>query len=590
MDYPKDPVANLKFRQSVIQRACDDPQFRAYMVSKSEQDPLFFINVFGFTHDPRRDPAKLPFITYEYQDRLIQELDTAVNEGYDFRIEKSRDMGVSWCVCLWMLWRWRFKPYQSFLMLSRKEDLVDGDSDSLFGHIDFAMRAMPAWLLPAYSRTKLSMVNQDNSSAIEGESTNSDAGRGGRRTAILWDEAAAFPNGGYEVASATRDNTLCRIMNSTPKGESNYFADSRKTTKTFSAHWSIHPRKNRGLYRVVKGQGIQILDNGAPPDYKHVQMVPGGVYGLRSPWYDNECKRTPNPTEIAQELDIDYLGSDYPFFDVRVLEGLAERHCRPPLYRGDITLHGKQGVFTELDGGPMRSWVDLGNGPPRHRDFVVACDVSSGTGASNSIAVVADRNTGEKVAEWVSNITSIHEFSRVVVAMCYYFSFGDRPAFLVWEGNGPGMSLAKVIVNELQFRNIYYRKDELRSGKVSRDRTPGWMSTEDSKRTLLIEYREALAMGRFLNPSIESLMECREFKCQPDGRIEHQRLAMMRDGAKNHGDRVIADAIASMLCMPTVVRNESKEPRPQESYPVGSVGWLRQQEAREVRQKFRPRY
>jgi hypothetical protein len=97
-------------------------------------------------------------------------------------------------------------------------------------------------------------------------------------------------------------------------------------------------------------------------------------------------------------------------------------------------------------------------------------------------------------------------------------------------------------------------------------------------------------MGRFINPSIESLMECREFKCQPDGRIEHQRLAMMKDGAKNHGDRVIADAIAAMLCMPTVVRNETKEPRPQASYPVGSIGWLRQQEARESRQKFRPRY
>jgi hypothetical protein len=204
--------------------------------------------------------------------------------------------------------------------------------------------------------------------------------------------------------------------------------------------------------------------------------------------------------------------------------------------------------------------------------------------------VVADRNTGEKVAEWVSNITSIHEFARVVVALCYYFSFGDRPAFLVWEGNGPGMSLAKVILNELNFRNVYYRKDELRSGKVSKDRIPGWMSTEDSKRALLIEYREALGMGRFINPSIESLMECREFKCQPDGRIEHQRLAMMKDGAKNHGDRVIADAIAAMLCMPTVVRNETKEPRPQASYPVGSIGWLRQQEARESRQKFRPRY
>ncbi len=83
-DYPKDPIANLKFRQSVIQRAASDLVFRDYLLKKCESDPLFFINVFGFTHDPRRDPAKLPFITYSYQDTLITELDAAVNNGTTF--------------------------------------------------------------------------------------------------------------------------------------------------------------------------------------------------------------------------------------------------------------------------------------------------------------------------------------------------------------------------------------------------------------------------------------------------------------------------------------------------------------------------
>lgn len=591
-EYPRDPIANLKFRQSILQRACDDPAFRAYVISKCEQSSLFFINVFGFTHDPRRDPAKLPFITYEYQDQLILELDKAVNEGYDFRIEKSRDMGVSWCVCLWMLWRWRFRPYQSFLMLSRKEDLVDGDSDSLFGHIDFAMKSMPAWLLPAFERTKLSLVNQENQSAIEGESTNSDAGRGGRRTAILWDEAAAFPNGGYEVASATRDNTLCRIMNSTPKGEANYFAESRKTTKTFCAHWSVHPRKNRGLYRVGSKGEIQVLDE-SYGEYKHVHQVPGGKFGLRSPWYDYECTRTPNAVEIAQELDIDYLGSDYPFFSISEIDRLIEQ-AWPALMKADIRLVDGTWSLSESEQGPLSLWVDMGAPgrwtPPRHRDFVVSCDIGSGTGASDSVAVVADRQTGEKVAEWVSNKAMINEFARVAVALCKLFSVGDRPALLAWEANGPGQTFSKVVMNELKFRHVWYRRDETKSGKQTVEQRPGWNSSSESKPDLLSQYREALSMGRYKNPSAAALAECKQFKMTQTGQVEHQKLAMMGDGAKNHGDRVIADAIASMCCLPAVVKNEGREPRPMQRWPVGSVGWLMEREAKAKRSEYKARY
>jgi hypothetical protein len=577
---------------AILRQCCDDEVFRDYIILRCSQDSLFFINVFCFTHDPRRNPAKLPFITYPYQDDLIRALDAAVVDGEDLRVEKSRDMGVSWCVCLWMTWRWLFHPHQSFLMLSRKEDLVDGDSDSLFGHIDFAMKSLPAWLIPPHQRTKLKLINGQNGSAIEGESTNGDAGRGGRRTAILWDEAAAFPNGGYEVASATRDNTRCRIMNSTPKGEANYFAESRKTTKTFTAHWSLHPRKNPGMYRVGKRGEIQVLDESYGP-YKQVNEKPGGAYGLRSPWYDNECKRTPNPVEIAQELDIDYLGSDYPFFSMGEIDRLLER-AYPALMRGEIKLKGEAWEFTESDRGPLSLWVNIGVGPrwlpPRHREFVVACDVGSGTGASDSVASVADRQTGEKVAEWVSNQTSINEFARATVALCKMFSMNDRPALLVWEANGPGLSFAKMVLSELKFRHVWYKKDEFKVASGTQEAKPGWNSTAESKPDLLAQYREALSMGRFINPSAQSLLECKQFKCTSDGRVEHQKLAMMQDGAKNHGDRVIADALANMLCLNNVVRNESREPRPMGRYAVGSIGWLMQKEASEERETYKARY
>lgn len=71
-------------------------------------------------------------------------------------IEKSRDMGASWMMCLVSTWFFLFHDHFSALMLSRKEEYVDkkGDNKTLFAKIDFLLKWMPTWLLPPITRTK----------------------------------------------------------------------------------------------------------------------------------------------------------------------------------------------------------------------------------------------------------------------------------------------------------------------------------------------------------------------------------------------------------------------------------------------------
>ena len=57
---------------------------------------------------------------------------------------------------------------------------------------------------------------------------------------------------------------------------------------------------------------------------------------LRSPWYDNEYKRCASPSEVGQELDIDFLGSDYQFFDSGTIDKLILGYCRDPDLVGDL--------------------------------------------------------------------------------------------------------------------------------------------------------------------------------------------------------------------------------------------------------------
>jgi hypothetical protein len=235
-----------------------------------------FIEMFGFTFDPRpqASPNHLPFFLFDYQKETIEWLIKRIEGGEDGLIEKSRDMGVSWVVFVYVpLWYWLFRDGTNILLGSYKEDLVDNRTkDSLFGMIDYAMLSMPKWLLPrGYNKDKnrnhLKLVNPMNWNQITGDTMNPDFGRGSRKTVILFDELGSwdYAKDAWESAG---DSTTCRIGNSTPKGY-NFFAMLRETAMAIlTLHWTKHPLKDQK-------------------------------------WYEFEKARR-SPEEVAQELDISY--------------------------------------------------------------------------------------------------------------------------------------------------------------------------------------------------------------------------------------------------------------------------------------------
>jgi len=521
------------------------------------------VNTFAWTYDPRKPNPKLPFITYEYQDEAFLSMEEAMPSedgflGHDVLIEKSRDMGASWICLTLFTWRWHFRKLQSFLMVSRKEGLVDGSGDSLFSHIDFIHKGLPSWMMPQLRRNKLKLINLDNGSKIEGESTTDNIGRGGRRTAMLVDEFAAFEGGGYDVLSATADNTNCRVFNSTPNGTSNaFYAQRQAGTPRLRFHWSRHPEKAMGLYEGDDGKD-------------------------RSPWYDRESVRRAHPVEIATQLDIDYQGSAYPFFDPKTLERLAKDFAMAPTHQGHLMREEMRNpeFMESFEGqGNLKVWtpLDVSLQPRDDRDYIVGVDISQGTGASESVASVADRNTGEKVAEMADNTMSPNQFAKLAVSLCYWFKGpGGRPAFLIWEATGPGLTFSKTVIEECHFGNVYYMINQKRVNKRESDK-PGWFSTSEGKKDLLSNYREALFSNAFINPSKKALRQAGEFVYLPNGRVEHGGSVNTidpSDKGDNHGDVVIADALVAKI-----LRERKRFPAKNEieGPPAGSFLWRREQ-------------
>jgi len=541
---------------------------QAFTVIDASGRPLLVHNC--WTHAPKlhHKTPTYPFIPYPFQEDTFGDLYDAINDGHDIAIKKSRDMGASWMLLTAFTWFWLYRPDQNFLLVSRNEDYVDkpGNPKSLFWKIDYLLDNVPRWMLPVYTRAKLRLTNHSNDSCIDGESTTSDVGRGDRRTAIALDEFAAFDvNSGYKVMMATRDATNCRIFNSTPQGTGNAFYDvceSQDGIKTVTLHWTMHPEKAAGLYYD---------DNDKP----------------RSPWYDNECARTVSRAEIGQELDVSFSGSNFQYFPQELIDECIKRDTRPAFSRGEVQHVATEGEFidyVEHPSGDFLLWINLlvGGHPPK-RGYSIGVDIATGTGASNTVISVGDNSTGELVGKYVSAHIRPEEAASLTAAIGRWFKDGTgRPAKLIWEAAGPGREFGAKL-RELGYRNVYFRRNEVKANKRYDVEIPGWWPTKDTIREVLFNYRTALNEGRCINRDRDSLVECGQLIYEK-GDIVHVDSLKDHDpsGARaNHADRPRADALCWKLMSEYRQTKDNGGPK----IPAGSLAHRRMLEAeREAKQ------
>lgn len=604
---PKDFDANLRFRKSMLEQCSQDPDFAAKVKRMCEEDILFYVNTFCWTYDPRKNIRKLPFITYpSFQDEAILRLADAIKSGKDYTVPKSRAMGASWIGLTVLEWFWHFQENMDFGLISRTENYVDqrGNSKCLMWKIDFLHANQPKWLLPTGrhlgdddpNRKNLQLTNADTGSTFAGESTTGDIFRGGRLTALFIDEFAAFEvNDGFRTLRATRDVTHCRIFNSTPQGSAGAFYEivHNSAAVRLDLHWSRHPEYRKGLYQSYKGDDgeyhlelldtefegeVEVLRKGEKETWiaKFPEEYPFILDGkLRSVWYDHECARCISEQEIAQELDIDFLGSEFQFFDPETIRKLEEKYCMPPVWTGDIVYDSATLEPLELRENPEGSlmlWFDPGHAEiaPVERSYVVGSDVSQGTGASNSVTSIADITSGEKVAVWRNPNVYPRDFADVTVALAKFFN----NALSIWDASGPtGQTFTKRII-ETGYGNIYYRKPEDRVDQTPSSQ-PGYFLNPDARASLLSEYRSALGDHKFVNRSRSGMEECLQFIVQPGGKVEHNQAANSQDpsGARTaHGDEAIADALANKGLWEKSQNREGQRQEP----PIGSLAWRMQ--------------
>ena len=487
--YPKDYRGNLAWRRKMLLKAKLDPGYKEKLRLLFFEDPIFAFNGFFMTLDVRRRPYHhQPFCTYPFQDEVILELVRSINEGQDIVLEKSRDMGVSWMVILVFEWFW-LNPMggADFLLGSRIEDYVDkkGDMRTLMEKARYAIYRLPRWLLPKGFRRKvhdnfMRLVNPETGSSLTGESNNANFSTGGRYAGVLFDEFAKWESTDKSAWTAAGDATPSRIAVSTPFGAAGQYYDLVTDGRTHKVHlhWSLHPVKASDAYCEWPRTDEDTLEE--------ERLV-------RSGWYDRECARR-RPLEVAQELDIDYIGAGNPVFDGKAGKRIALllRVTPPTTSWYALELDSLKAVqcAAPRDG---EGFLGVFSPPDPTKLYCIAVDVVEGVEEGDfAVLKVYDRTTKSVSASYYSRIDEV-QLAKIVKISSDMFSVREPP-WVGIETNGPGLATFDLAWEIHHVRNLFMMpRYDAATDKMSYKK--GWRTDTISRNRLISGIREWLLAG-----------------------------------------------------------------------------------------------
>ena len=303
----------LRHRVQVYEETATDwsgqQEARAREIVRVANDGRYWLSTYGAIYEARppeddedRPGSYLPFVPYLFQLYVWDWFDERMRtrgSGGDGVIVKSRDMGLSNMACAYNDYAWMTKrPWQARI-LSRNEKLVDetGNPDSMFWKIDLLLKSTPAWMVDAFApgfdwkrhRLMLRLVNPGNGNAIAGESTQVNAGRGGRASMIVLDEAAFMPKFNA-IWTATRASSRHRIAISTVS--------------------------------IDEGMDFHNLHKGKHQDRPAILEIPYHLHPFHDrAWLDNEISRD-TEAGIRREIFMDYFAgtSEFVYPEVQTKE------------------------------------------------------------------------------------------------------------------------------------------------------------------------------------------------------------------------------------------------------------------------------
>jgi len=483
-----------------------------------------FVDAHCFIQDrkPGGSSEAVPFKLWPGQKQVV----SLILRATYLAVLKARQLGLTWLVAAYVLWRAMFRYHELVIVISAKEDLAIEFLD----RVKFMFDRLPVWMKPAVrvrNNTELSFgyetkdergnVKIDGlNSTIKSVPSTPDAGQSKTISLLVMDETAL--------------NRYCKQIWGSAKptlehahGQAIIISNPSKTMPGWSWTRDLCVSALAKLNEFV----LAFLDwkcvPGRGDDFLEMQKRAG---------LDDEDISMQYPTTVQEALSS--LGGSY-FGNT-----IARFEQGRPGERGVLTLdetnggmkfHPDPAGILEVWRRPERDWASR---------YAIGSDVSEGLGNTYSVAYVYDRFLNEFVARLRSNRIPADVWAKELIKLGVYYNY----AMIGPERNGAGITTVIHLQGEM-YPNLFYRQ---RPGKIHGEfvKEYGWLETEEAKQILADElkrhYREIFQTV----PCRCLLEESATFIRHENGRLAHE------DGKMD--DCVIAAGIALQvsIAMPTV--------------------------------------
>ncbi len=189
------------------------------------------------------------------------------------------------------------------------------------------------------------------------------------------------------------------------------------------------------------------------------------------------------------------------------------------------------------EGVRIGDWTFYAAYNPKHT-YVMGVDPAGGAGGDNAVIEVLNVNTGEQVAEFVSDRTPADLLA--LEAVTYAKKFGN--ALICHEVNNHGLAFT-VKLKELQYTNVYIRMTKDKDQDKEKQEI-GFDTNRKTKPLLL--YQLSFALGE-MGVLVYSDLLLKELRAYPKSELDDIPRILKggaSDPAGKHFDRVIAMALA----------------------------------------------
>ena len=413
---------------------------------KCKNDPVYFI-----THYCRDYtlPDKPP-ISNLYPKQL-EILEKFLN-NHRVVLLGSRQVGKTVLVVFLCCWLLLFFPNYTVAVLSRKQE----HTNILVKEIRLALEALlPPFTVDFNNRehvTKriesyIELANGSNVIAISVPKENpEEAGRGLRAGFIFIDEAAHIVN-------------LRKILSGLTYTTNRVFLQYEKASIPYGIIISSTPNKMTGIGEVFFKMWLEAESNTS--NYAPVKFHWRDVPDYNDVWYQNVIKDK-DPREVAQELDLIFLGDESSFFPDDILTKLQQ--ISKPEYTNEVL----------VDGFPITIYEPIDS----DEIYVIGVDTATRTGDSKS-AIFAIRYSDKRIVAEFVHKCSTTTLCRAVDKLAQMYG----RCVIIVESNGVGNQVVEYCLeSEFLRQRLFYTR--VKKGKRVETHY-GWVNTTNVRDQVL---------------------------------------------------------------------------------------------------------